>query len=239
MLTGIIDSGQKIVTNGLVFHLDAAQLRSYPGSGTTWSDISGNGYNGTLTNGPTFDSGNGGSIVFDGTNDYSISQNTNLNLSTNSNFTYFLWFYPNFNSNLNSGRALLNFTGAGPVFSRSYLRWENTSLGFYLDIADNTGGSAWYTNPKPTFSSNTWNCLSFTHSSVNNGIFYFNGQAISTSNGGVKATTVVNNPITVGYGSVNNYYHNGRISNVLIYTNNLTSTEIQQNYNATKSRFGL
>ena len=62
--------GPKIVTSGLVLCLDAANKRSYPGTGTTWTDLSGNSNNGTLTNGPTFSAGNQGSIVFDGTNDY-------------------------------------------------------------------------------------------------------------------------------------------------------------------------
>jgi hypothetical protein len=53
MRSAILDSGQKIITNNLRLHLDAAQLRSYPGSGTTWTDLSGNANNGTLTNGPT------------------------------------------------------------------------------------------------------------------------------------------------------------------------------------------
>ena len=65
-----LSRGPKIVTNGLVLYLDAANKKSYPGSGTTWTDLSGNNNTGTLTNGPTFDSNNGGSIVFDGTNDY-------------------------------------------------------------------------------------------------------------------------------------------------------------------------
>jgi hypothetical protein len=60
----------KIVTDGLVLYLDAANTRSYPGTGTTWSDLSRGGNNGSLINGPTFNSANGGSIVFDGSNDY-------------------------------------------------------------------------------------------------------------------------------------------------------------------------
>jgi len=60
----------KIVTDGLVLALDAGNTKSYPGSGTTWFDRSGNARNGTLTNGPTFSSANGGSIVFDGVDDY-------------------------------------------------------------------------------------------------------------------------------------------------------------------------
>jgi len=69
-------TGPNIVTDGLVLHLDAANAKSYPGTGTTWSDLSGNGNGGTLINGPTFDSGNNGSIVFDGVNDYASSNNS-------------------------------------------------------------------------------------------------------------------------------------------------------------------
>ena len=63
------NNSKQIVRSGLVLHLDAARPASYPGSGTTWTDLSGQGNNGTLTNGPTYSSANGGSIVLDGTND--------------------------------------------------------------------------------------------------------------------------------------------------------------------------
>ena len=65
-----INYNPRIVTDGLVLLLDAGNTKSYPGTGTTWTDISRNGNNGTLTNGPTFDSANGGSLVFDGVDDY-------------------------------------------------------------------------------------------------------------------------------------------------------------------------
>ena len=76
-------TGPNIIKDGLVLTLDASSQRSYPGSGTTWYDLSGNGNNGTLTNGPTFDSGNGGSIVFDGTNDYVNGPTTNSVIGNN------------------------------------------------------------------------------------------------------------------------------------------------------------
>ena len=63
-------AGPEVVEDGLVLALDAGNTKSYPGSGTTWTDLSGNGNNGTLTNGPTYSSSNGGSIVFDGVNDF-------------------------------------------------------------------------------------------------------------------------------------------------------------------------
>ena len=71
----IID-GPRIPTSGLIFYLDAANTRSYPGSGTTWTDLSGNGNTGTLTNGPTYSSANGGQIVFDGSNDNAVVLNS-------------------------------------------------------------------------------------------------------------------------------------------------------------------
>ena len=56
-----------ISTDGLVLNLDAGNAASYPGSGTDWFDLTSEGHDSTLINGPTFDSGDGGSIVFDGT----------------------------------------------------------------------------------------------------------------------------------------------------------------------------
>ncbi len=76
----------KIVTNGLVLCLDAASRKSYPGTGNVWRDLSGNGNNGTLTNGPTFSSANGGSIVFDGIYDPVLGV-SNLPISGNASFT--------------------------------------------------------------------------------------------------------------------------------------------------------
>ena len=232
-------NGPKITTSGLVLCLDASDKTSYPGSGTPWIDLVSTN-NGTLTNGPTFNSSDGGSVVFDGTDDYVITSNTTYDFSTNANFTYCAWIYPSFSSTANTGRAVIDFTGPGPGFLRSYLRWEgfSSNLGFYFDIASG-GGSAWYTGVIPTFSANTWHHLCFVHNSSNAGTFYFDGAVVSTVNNVATAATVTNNKITIGYGAVNSYYWAGRISNVQIYDRALTASEISQNYNATKTRFGL
>jgi hypothetical protein len=74
---------KSIVTDGLVLSLDAGNANSYPGTGTNWADLSGNGLNGTLVNGPTYNSANLGSIVFDGTNDHvTVANNSLLNPTT-------------------------------------------------------------------------------------------------------------------------------------------------------------
>jgi hypothetical protein len=82
----------KIVTNGLVLNYDAGQQNSYSGSGTTWTDLSGRGNTGTLTNGPTYSSANGGSIVFDGVDDYVNIGSQSLVGSGTSPFSVELWF---------------------------------------------------------------------------------------------------------------------------------------------------
>jgi hypothetical protein len=83
-------TGPDIIESGLVLCLDAANKNSYRGSGTTWTDLSGNGNNGTLTNGPTFSAGNQGSIVFDGVDDYvEVSNASSLNASTQ---TISVWY---------------------------------------------------------------------------------------------------------------------------------------------------
>jgi hypothetical protein len=82
--------GPNIVRSGLALALDAADKNSYRGTGTTWKDLSGNAYNGTLTNGPTFSNINGGTIVFDGTNDY-VSIPSNSNFNNGNNITVEAW----------------------------------------------------------------------------------------------------------------------------------------------------
>jgi hypothetical protein len=232
--------GPSIVTNGLVLSVDAADKNSYPGSGTVWSDLSGNLYSGILTNSPTFNSANGGSLVFNGTNQYVTGSGpSSFDLSTNQNYSICTWINPTFADTSATTSAIFNYSGPGTSFLRTYLRWEGTSLGFYLDTTDtNIIGSAW--RFKPTFAANTWNCLCFTHTSANTGLYYFNGisYAPTIAASGVK-TGVTGFAATIGYGSVNSYYFNGKIATTQIYNLALSANEIFQNYIAQKSRFGL
>jgi hypothetical protein len=100
----------KVITEGLILYLDAANTKSYPGNGNAWTDLSRGGNNGTLTNGPTFNSGNGGNIVFDGINDYVLTSTINHNIGTG-NFTYTVWVYP---TGLKAvGATLASFIGNG------------------------------------------------------------------------------------------------------------------------------
>jgi hypothetical protein len=224
------------VEGGLVFWADSGSSLSYPGSGTTWSDLA-LANNATLTNGPTFNSGNGGSIVFDGTNDYAITGNTTISLAAG--FSYCLMIAPNFASSSNVGSALLDFSNPSGT-ARSYLRWENSSLGFYHDYADGTG--VWYrTSTAPSFSSGNWLYFCDTYSPTAQGKMYVNGNPVPTTTSGSAGSypNVKDFPVKIGFGPINNYYWNGKIAVVKIYNRTLSDAEILTNFNRYKGRFGL
>ena len=236
MTNGIIDSGQEIVTNGLVLHLDAAQRRSYSGSGTVWTDLSGNSNNGTLTNGPTFNSANGGSIQVDGTDDYSLVSNKFMTGFTA--FTFEMWVYAT--DNLGGTLCCYNVptVHSGPQFS-----FDLNSIGL---IVYNGNGSNYIYNYSTTLSNkiNTWYHVVSTWTTA--GIkLYLNGVDVSGSNVTLSPPTSVPGDVQgqivafrIAAGLTNqNSYFKGLISNIKVYNRALSGTEILQNYNATKARF--
>jgi hypothetical protein len=232
MINGILDSNQKIVSNGLVLNLDAAQLRSYPGSGTTWTDLSGNANNGTLTNGPTFNSGNGGSISFDGTNDSITSFSTQI--SGNGSKTVECWFY------------LTKSTRAGLCGTRSS---NVASDGWVLTLNRTTAGNLTYfhTGTASTLeisagiSQNTWYQCAVTYNTSTAEVkFYVNGiQSGTTFTSVATINTSIFNGSFGQEGNNTSSPYQGRIAISRIYNTVLTDSEILQNYNAVKSRFGL
>lgn len=237
---GIIDSGIKIVTDGLVLWLDAAQLRSYPTTGTVWSDISGNNNNGTLTNGPTFNSANGGSIVFDGVNDL-IMLPTNLYTQNNNPFTISLWF-------------ISNQTTGGTIFGQQDTTNPDLATGWVPSIYLKGDGKIrmetfWTGNLNNSFTTvasynnNLWYNITCTYG-VSTETLYINGVLLGTVNGvtQVSYTSTYYYMIGAGYSSersLGTNYFNGSISQFSFYNRALSATEILQNYNATKDRYGL
>jgi hypothetical protein len=229
-------AGPDIITDGLVLCLDAGNRDSYPGSGTVWRDLAGRGLNGTLTNGPTFNSGNGGSIVFDGTNDYCVGGNTSF---VNNFYSLAIWFK-------NTGVPSTNDGGGGFLFAQSNdfdhgvvmsNSWANQRLGFSGNI--NNG----LTTPDNSVPNN------ITHYGV--GVYdgttqkiYLNGNLIAQRNFST-APVLVSPAFQIGRwgftGFESNYvrYYNGIIYSVALYNRALTQQEVLQNYNATKGRFFL
>ena len=218
-----VHGGPNTVEDGLVLSLDAADRNSYPGSGTTWYDLSGNGNSGTLTNGPTFDSGNQGSIVFDGANDVVI---INDGLYSLSGGTLNIWFKRSGTTNAIIGSYGGSNNQRTPTFYQngSNIGWEFGSL---------TGRSTGV-----TFTDNTWFNMSMTFNSSFNTNVYINSTLTNTQTSSNPGGFW--NQFTIGkYGNYGSFYSKGNFSIVQIYNRALSASEILQNYNAQKSRFGL
>jgi hypothetical protein len=213
--------GPKTVTSGLLLAVDAANKRSYPGTGTSWFDLSGNGITGTLTNGPTFNADNMGSIVFDGTNDYVVASNSLL-VHRTSNWTYSCW---------------LNFTSI-PAYATIF---SNGTWGSCLLFRYESGGVAIYSMSQTwgnfTFSPSLarWYKLDFIRNG-NSVYFYVNG--IYSQTNSFTADIQPNSNFYIGaHGTIEVF--NGKISQVSIYNRALSASEVLQNYNSTKSRYNL
>lgn len=236
---GTRDSGIKIVTSGLSLWTDAAQLRSYPGTGTSIVDISGNTNPMTLTNGPTFNSGNGGYFTLDGTNDYIITTTATLNLGANAsnNVTMGVWVYPTtINDNHILGRI---YDPAAPTNDCGYNIQSNGAIGYYVggyNVFGNTSANA--------VAVNNWYYIVFAYDrlTVPRPRLYVNGTRYTGMNEGNFFTGIPNNTAcNAAISNVrgfNNYFV-GRTAIFHVYNRTLTDAEVLQNYNATKVRFGL
>ena len=228
--------GPRIVTDGLVLCLDAADNNSYPGSGTTWTDLSGNGNNGTLNNGPTFSSANRGSIVFDGTNDW-ISVTRNSSLSPTSAITEEAMIF----RTSTSDQVFIGLQ-YGSSTENSYALWYEG--GAVRVLIRNSSGMVIVTYTV-TLSLNTWYHLIHTYDGTNQKI-YINGELKQTTATTGSIVYDANNTVitlgadnNLGYNTGQVAYMNGRISMVKIYNRALSASEVLQNYNAIKGRFGL
>jgi len=237
----MIFGAPSIVTNGLVLNLDAANRKSYPGSGTTWTDLSGNSNTGTLTNGPTFSRDGGGSVVFNGSNQYIDCGNTNLGINAGSTqITLEAWVYP---TSFASYRGIISRVGGVSPFGGWMLNL-NADIGNKFDFAMNISG-AWrtwvtYGGTFPTpLTTNTWYHLVGTYNGSVMAL-YLNGILINQFNsvGTIQYAGSLSN-LGVGYNGGGPSYFPGRIATAKIYNKALSASEVLQNYNALKSRFNL
>jgi formylglycine-generating enzyme required for sulfatase activity len=236
-----ISSG--IVTDGLVLWLDAGITPSYPGSGTTWTDLSGNRNNGTLVNGPTYSSANGGSIVFDGVNDYVTLGTPPILNGVRVPLTIIGWAKANsFASGGITNRILYSVYGYTGAFNSRLYSMIRVDYGV-LKYFTSDSGSDFQSVGTFTPSLNVWNfyavVVSGTLSSPTVQIF-LNNSSQSFSLGSLTSTPALNVDFRIGGAESNfNEYWNGNISQVSIYNRALSAAEVLQNFNALKSRFGL
>jgi hypothetical protein len=213
---------ESIVTNGLVMNLDAGFTSSYPRNGTTWYDIAISN-NGTLVNGPTFNSTNGGSIVFDGSNDYVVLIN-NTNLDSQS-ITMESWCYVS--SVFQNG-----FLFEKGSVNTQYSNFFNNDGNFYFRTVGLNNWDLTFYAPN-YITTNTWNHIVCTYSSGIKSI-YVNGTQVAGQTG--LSGTISTNPtgLYIGaYGPGTGYFLNGRIAASRVYNRALSQSEIINNF-----RFG-
>jgi hypothetical protein len=245
-----------IVQSGLVMNLDPSFKSSYSGTGSTWTDISYNGSNGTLTNGPSFATASGGQITFDGVNDF---VKVPLNLSSYSQITVEIWY------KMNPGGSNLS-TWGGMLWEHSS-DWNSNQGG--LGLAVNSGGCSPDLNLMHTnhnggsgamnyqyYSGTTWSCHVNIFSRVSDPtgrLAYVNGQLVpftltNTCSGvafsSSTATSASYSPfrndfLYMASRNGTSGFINTNIGLIRVYSRKLSASEIQQNFNATKSRFGL
>jgi hypothetical protein len=221
----------RIVTEDLVLCLDAANPKSYPGSGTAWTDLSGNGNNGTLVNGVGYSADNKGSMVFDGTND-NVTNNTWNNMK-GANWNGFITMEGIFKTNTSPTNTVMGYFGFSS--SNSYFKFMNTT-NLFLDC-----GTVVPSRIITTCISNFSNFFgSWVHvCGVYDGTAktYFNGILQNTSSSFILDDISSTN-FSVGLG-MGYFPFQGNIGNVRLYNRALTATEIAQNFNATRGRYGI
>jgi hypothetical protein len=238
-------AGENIVTDGLILRYDAGNASSYPGSGTTWSNLASSNFDGTLTNGPTFSSDDGGSLVFDGTNDY-VTSNDPLDAGDNSlaggfqcesgvTFSASAWFKPD--DAYWYGAVIGKSGGTGSLatfvvwydhrYSTKYLRTRLAGTQVTINSGDLTGA---------------WNEVVITWDG-STAKAYLNGSSID-DNVSVGTRSKQTSDFKVGAtsgggGDDTQRFFNGNIAEVKVYNDALTAAEVLQNYDALKGRFGL
>jgi hypothetical protein len=224
-----------IVTNDLVLYADAGNIISYVSGSTSWYNLANSGLTGTLTNGPTYSTDGGGGIVFDGSNDYVNIPFDASKMDFSAAQTICMWIKPNEGSNT-SRRNPYNqaYGGSGT------LTYEPSGVINYY-FGTHGGNSTPYVGRTSNFTvaANELAFITVTRDQATNiCVWYKNGGNPGTSNaGGYTSTANGTSPILIGSGYAGSFL--GNIYQFMIYNRALTAVEVAQNYNTTKSRFGL
>jgi len=234
-------AGPEIVNSGLVLSLDASNTKSYPGSGTAWSDLSGNGNNGTLVGTPGVDSTNGGSFTFNGTSQYltasPLPSGTNL-------FTFSVWMYLNtdINGTFGSVKGCLIFSGNAAGCYEFYLNTVGSAAGPpYSMTLGRYGGGATGTCTVSGINMpiQQWHNVVVVRDGSASQNMYLNGTLLASGN---ISTSMSSGTLYMGAAPANASfagYMNGKFSNITQYNRALSADEILQNFNALRGRYGI
>jgi len=233
-----------VITDGLVAIWDAANRKSYPTTGTVWTDLVG-GNDGTLDNGPTFDSANGGSIVFDGSDD-NVDCGNQEQIQMTSAITATLWLKANTVSSYTTAMAKSDGSTNGWTVQ---LRGADDEWRFWINFGSNTLGdgsnNGWYYAKYPkSWQDNDWHHLTGIWDGANKVVKIYIDSKAGSFNSGASPSSESSNfsdydgSLKLGGQSNDANLFSGNISDVSIYNRALTGAEVLQNYNATKGRFG-
>ena len=243
------DGSPSVVRNGLVIYLDAANPKSYPGTGTTWFDLSGNGNNFTLGNLPTFTKNY---FTLNDSNHQGFASINNVDLTTTQAITINVMFQPITYPNSGNPKILYEFTSNYNSFPGTFISsYNDTSISqnyqIFVSLKGNVGlNTAVY--DKSNLNDLNWKIINNIHDMTQTSqenLMYIQGHP----------ATVVGNPaggygnnntgyftsghIYIGSRSLASYFCDIKISSFMLYNRVLTAAEVQQNYNAQKSRFGM
>ena len=215
-----------VVTTGLQLYLDAGNASSYPGSGTTWTDLSGNNLTGTLTNGPTYSATNGGSIVFDGSNDYVQC----LGSLTVTAATFVTWIKRNGSQGQYDGILFSRGTNTtGMNFQTS------NQLGYHWNDAGNTYN--WQSGL--TIPDATWCMIAVSVTSTAATAYLCQTGGTTTATNTVNHASSLLNDIKIAQDDAGSRYFNGNIAIAQLYNIALSAGQVSTNFEADRARFGV
>jgi hypothetical protein len=222
--TPVVDS---VVTTGLQLYLDAGNASSYSGTGTSWNDLSGNGRNGTLTNNPTYSSADGGSIVFDGNNDF-VQCSGSLTVTA---ATFVTWIRRNGSQDdydgiiYSRGTVATGLSFLGVTNKISYT-WNNTVDTYSWDSG-------------LTIPDLTWCMVAVSVTNTTATAYLCQSSGITSATNIVSHTSTVLDDIRIGQDNLASRFFNGRIAVAQIYNIALSAEQVSQNFAADRSRFGV
>lgn len=223
-----------IIENGLVLYLDAAEPASYPGTGTTWNDLSNNQNNGTLVNGPTFDSANAGSLNFDGVDDYvTVSHNSNINLVDTVSLEAWIKYTATSNTVLIE-KSNNNTHYQFQVFNNTQGSGISGELVFMLQSNSNN----WVVSGIATNDGNWHHVVGTYNRSMSTAKIYVDGVLRNSNPSISNGPTSNTQPLLIGSRSGAAGF-GGSIAGVKIYNRAISAEEVQQNFNALRGRYGV
>jgi hypothetical protein len=216
-----------IVTTNLSMFLDAGNASSYPGSGTAWTDLSGNSRNGTLTGGPTYTSADGGSIVFDGTNDFVQCSGS----ITATAATFVIWMRRNGSQD--------DFDGI--IYSRSATA---TGISFFgitnkISYTWNNAANTYTWDSGLVIPDLTWCMVAVSVTSTAATAYLCQSSGITSATNTVSHASTTLDDIKIGQDDLGGRYFTGNIAIAQLYNIALSAEQVAQNFAADRARFGL